>query len=61
MLLRIAPQRKGCEPRRMVDDGQLDVRNYPLVHNHHHVTFFGDHRQELLDFCRLAKIQPVVV
>ncbi|GEM_PF-6348992 len=39
----------------------LDVLNYPLVHNQHHVTFFGDHRQELLDFCRLAKIQPVVI
>lgn len=44
-----------------IEEIMLDVLNYPLVHNQHHVTFFGDHRQELLDFCRLAKIQPVVM
>ena len=44
----------GTRPLRLAGTEEpLDVLNYPLVHNHHHVTFFGDHRQESLDFYRL--------
>jgi len=53
------PPAGGCVVSVMVKfDGVTDVLAYPGFHQ---VFFYGDYKRELVQFCRLFNIQPVVV
>ena len=57
--LRVPPS-AGCAMLvKWKPDGDVDVLNYPIVHNHHFVTFFGDFKKQLTEFCQLARIRAV--
>lgn len=59
--LRVPPS-AGCAMLvKWQPDGDVDVLNYPIVHNHHFVTFFGDFKKQLADFCQLSRIRAVSV
>lgn len=53
------PPAGGCVISVMVKfDGVNDVLTYPGFHQ---LFFYGNYRQQLVDFCRLFKLQPQVV
>lgn len=52
------PPAGGCVVSVMVKfDGVTDVLAYPGFHQ---VFFYGDYKRELVQFCRLARIEPVI-
>ena len=53
------PPAGGCVVSVMVKfDGVNDVLTYPGFHQ---IFFYGDYKQQLVEFCRLCRIEPVVV
>jgi len=53
------PPAGGCVVSVMVKfDGVDDVLTYPGFHQ---IFFYGEYRQQLVEFCRLCRIKPVVV
>jgi hypothetical protein len=39
-------------------DGMTEPLNYPGFHQ---LFFYGDFKQQLKDYCRLARVEPLVV